>query len=354
MYHSSMRRQSDNAAQFLREGSFIFRLPQTVVRSFATPSLESMEYFQANVDHAYRISSIPEYETTIDFLNKLMLNALMPSRNINKIDLSDPLTALPHNPIIDMNLWTSIKYYPALHKAKNFALIDYASGVYTPSYSDLRYPISFLRSAKRSLAIACKNRPRYFLDWTGMISPFSHSRYLPWFWKGIPLDEDLMRYRSKIVMQHLAKQSEFVKSFIYADNPVLILVTESPGIAKIEERLEETARNSPNFARLLSKNDVSFFVKPHRTHPQFVDTHFSILGRRVFMPDGLMEALIPAELFFYSNYTTQLVSEFGSAVFNRLTNPTIPIRLQSDAWAVRSYGLVVDRARSEPDRVFPW
>ena len=171
--------------------SFIFRLPQTIIRAFGYLNLPSLKYFQAPINDSDLSCEIVDSITNMNY-------DLLRSVNVTEIQVFD-LTDNPHDfpspALIESNLVH--KNHSLLNRIPVKYLVPYGSSVFNPRYDDLKDIRAFLKCLRDSWNYKTLMSPKGVLDWASMILDQNNGRYTPWFWDRVELNSKIYQERIK-------------------------------------------------------------------------------------------------------------------------------------------------------------
>ena len=157
--------------------SFIFRLPQTIIRAYGFKNLLSLNFFQAPINNPGLSKKI--VESIIEMNNDLLSSISSDAVDIS--NFSDKSYELISTALIESNLIHGshllFKHIPVKY------LVPYASGVFNPKYTDLRDPRAFLKCLRDSWQYKKLVSPEGVLDWASMILNENKDSYFPWFFR---------------------------------------------------------------------------------------------------------------------------------------------------------------------------
>jgi hypothetical protein len=324
--------------------SLLFRLPQTLIRGLGIIDFQSLRFLQANIVRRenHRIGTDP-VEQEIMVLNSEIIHSINDNAKIDVVDLYDENTKVPDKTILDFNLIHFLQVNKKI-KLKNFAVLPYASEVYNPSYNELLHVNDLYWCLKKSMYIKKSLTPSYIYDWSSMISKSKNLRYIPWFWKAIPMDIELYLSQIQKVAKALSQKYNFLKLFTESKNPILVQYTESINGQSVDKLLTYLFESNSDFRNHLLNKDSAIFVKPHRSSLFQADKSTSLfMGRELHFASQLIEHYIPSEIFINSALNDSMViSEWSSAIFNYKCKNLIPI-LNTQDHLIRNLSLAGKR-----------
>ena len=323
--------------------SFIFRLPQTIIRAFGYINLPSLKYFQAPINNS---------DLSFEVVNSItkMNYDLLSSVNLNEIQVFS-LTDNPHDfpspALIESNLVH--KNHLLLNRIPVKYLVPYASNVFNPKYDDLKDMRAFLKCLRDSWNYKTLISPRGVLDWASMILNQNDGRFTPWFWDRIELDAKIYQERIQSAGIFLGKKSNLIRKIKAATKPIIIQPTRSVKNNTYNEVLEYYYNYSTKFRAMVDVGDVSIFIKPHRSEVLYekIRPNYSFHGNEVFFPNNLYDFYIPTEILVNIDNKVTLVSEVSSSVFNSFIESNIVINNELTKNLFKQYGLISHRFKSE-------
>lgn len=327
--------------------SFVFRLPQTIIRAFGLIDLPSLQYFQAPINN-------PELNTKIIESIKKMNHDLLRSINsedIKIINLEDGLQRLLSPALLSPALIESNLIHKHHHLFKAIPeryLVPYASGVYNPKYSDIKNIRGFLKCLRDSWNYKKMTSPKGVLDWASMILGDENDKYLPWFWERTRLHLDIYQKRIKSAENFLSDKSEYIGKIRAASNPIIIQPTRSLENDTYLKVVNDYYTKSLKFRAMVDSHEVTIFIKPHRSEVLYeqIPLKQRFRGHEVYYPDNLYDFYIPSEILLNINSRVTLVSEVSSSVFNHFINKNIVIKNVLTTGLFKQYGLIAHRFNS--------
>jgi hypothetical protein len=323
--------------------SFIFRLPQTIIRAFGFVNLPSLKYFQAPISDSNLSLEIVDSIANINY-------DLLSSVNEKKIEvfsLKDNLREFPSPALIESNLVHKnhflFKGIPVKY------LVPYASNVFNPKYSDIKDVRAFLKCLRDSWNYKQLVSPKGVLDWASMILDENYGGYTPWFWDRIELDTKIYQARIKSAEIFLGKKSDLIRRIRASKNPIIIQPTRSLINSTYDEVIEYYYNQSTKFRTMVDIGDVSIYIKPHRSEVLYekIRTTYSFRGNEVSFPNNLYDFYIPTEILLNIDNNVTLVSEVSSSVFNSFIKRNIIIKNELTKNLFNQYGLISHRFKSK-------
>ena len=316
--------------------SFIFRLPQTIIRAFGFINLPSLKYFQAPINNSDLGFEVVDSIANVNY-------DLLSSVNEKKIEvfsLNDNLGEFPSSALIESNLIHKNHYMLKSIPVKY--LVPYASNVLNPKYSDIKDVRAFLKCLRDSWNYKQLVSPKGVLDWASMILDENYGRFTPWFWDRIELDTKIYQARMKSAEIFLGKKSELIRRIRDSKNPIIIQPTRSIKNSTYDEVVEYYYNQSTEFRTMVDIGDVSIFVKPHRSGVLYekIRSNYSFRGSEVYFPNNLYDFHIPTEILLNIDNKVTLVSEVSSSVFNSFINHNIIIKNELTKNLFKHYGLI--------------
>lgn len=310
--------------------NLIFRLPQSLIRSFGIKDIANFNFFQTNFTrNSPQQNNVAEIEMGIYNLNSIIIGSLTGKKsNLKFINLLDEKLIYPINAVVDYNLITSSEINRGLKQIKNLTILPYDSLVLNPKFEDIRYLKSFLKSTKDCYFIWKKSKAKFCYNWIDMITLNDHKTFLPWFWKPKELSLNLYLTRIRDVALSLSNEFEFMNNFHNCVNPILIQYTEYKSEMRIQNQLDNLFNLSAIFRDRIRQPGAEIFLKPHRTNMNYEDNNLTrFKGIKINRPISIEENFIPSEVFINSrNSNLLLISEWSSSLFNFQIKDIIPIK----------------------------
>jgi hypothetical protein len=317
--------------------NFIFRLPQTIVRAYGIPSLNLFNYFQFPINRPNLSNKI---QKTIYEINDDLLGSIGGKNTVHISEKFFPFdkTSLPT--IVESNLvhlyHSKFKLLPEIY------LVPYASSVFNPKFKDLYHARAFLKCLKNSWYFKKLVPVAGVYDWASMILNESPSSYFPWFWKSLPLDLNSYITRLNLAHNKLINKSDYINLISDKKIPLIIQPTLSKELDTYLKVLEYYYHINKNLQKIVDENDVTFFIKPHRSDIEHYKARSinSFRGHTVYFPQNYYDFFIPTEILASINHKVVLVSEASSSMFNSLIPNKILISNSSTKKSLIDYGLM--------------
>lgn len=306
----------------------LIRLPQTLLRGLAIPNFTSLKVLQTNIERKLNFKdSVTPREAATYLINNKIIESIGMDTPETVLNIYDNKSLVPEHTIIDSNLAFNSKL-PSFRKYKDPVILPYDSVVHNPIYSDLSCIKGFVYCLKDSLYFRKGIRPKYVYDWAGMICKTQNSKYIPWFWKPLPMDLNLYLDRIQIVSKCLGNKFTFLNRFQNSVNPILFLYSSEWHQSTIENTLLSLYENSEILRNQIDTEGSDIFVKPHRAEPFVPKAPINYFkGSRIVYAESLTEHFIPSELFINSKKNEfLLVSEWSSTLFNHQIERFVPIK----------------------------
>lgn len=321
--------------------NFLFRLPQTIIRTYGLEKIDNLKYFQAPIN-TVKQNLDTSIVNSIYALNFDLLQSIQTFRTIEICKFPDTRNQLSHSVLLESNLVRT--YSDDLKELSEIYLVPYASTVFNPVYSDLSDIEGFLRCLKDSWSFKQLISPKGVLDYASLILNNTKGKEIPWFWKSIPLSFNAYNSRIKLANYTIGLKSPWVQLVSEATNPIIIQPTLSYKHNTYKEVLEYYYSASKGLQEMIDGNDVTIFLKPHRSDISQLGNHKidRFRDHKVFFPESFYDFFIPVEILLNSNYNTTLVSEVSSSIFNSSIRQIL-IRNNLTESLFHQYGLIASR-----------
>lgn len=320
--------------------SFIFRLPQTIIRAFGIPKLPYLDYFQIPINHKNLGSSVEKkiYEINGDLLSSISDKKIM---HVTERDFPFNKDSLPT--VIESNLvhlyHSKLKHIPTIY------LIPYASSVFNPKLGDLRDLRGLLKCLKHSWYFNKLIKIAGVFDWASMILDDKVGARIPWFWNSLDLDLNVYIERLKLAEIKMSKKSQFITLIQRKVNPIIIQPTLYKDRNSYLKVLDYYYQNNFELRKLIDENEVNIFIKPHRSDIVFWQKQkpSRFHGHDIHFPTDYYDLLVPTEVLLNIKNESTLVSEVSSTLFNSSISRKILISDFSTNKLLLDYGLMASR-----------
>jgi hypothetical protein len=320
--------------------SFLFRLPQTIVRAFGLDSIIIKNFLQAPVrlnngnkktDQAiYQLNEDLIYSVFDESPQKVMENKSNFESNFSPMILESNLINI---------------YHLYLQQINKLFLMPYASFVYNPKLSDLFYVKNFIKCLRDCNHYRKLISIQGVFDWASMVLKEEKSDYLPWFWDAIKLDQRKYNYRLTRANQYLKAKSELINLIAESENPIIVQIILDSHLNSYRKVLEYFYQNNLHFQNLLNKQSATIFIKQRRSDIEYnsKSSDENFLGNKIIIPKNLYDHFIPTEILLASNIRSFLVSEISSTVFNNLIANKIIVSTSRSSKMFMQQGLMAQR-----------
>ena len=320
--------------------SFIFRLPQTIIRAFGIPRLPYLDYFQIPINNKNLDNSIEKkiYEVNSDLLSSISEKKITHITERNFPFNKNSLPTVVESNIVHL-YHSKLKHIPTIY------LIPYASSVFNPKFEDLRHLRGFLKCLKDSWYFNRLIPIAGVFDWASMILDDRAGAYIPWFWNRLDLDLNVYIERLRLAEIKLGKKSQFIDLIQNKRNPIIIQSVLGKERTSYLEVLDYYYQNNFELRKIVDENEVNFFIKPHRSDISFLQKQKTskFRGHDIHFPNDFYDLLVPTELLLNIRNKPILVSEVSSTLFNSSISHKILISDSSTNKLLLDYGLMASR-----------
>ncbi len=292
------------------------RLSQTLFRSFGLEDLTSRVMLIQTGDYERNSTEFAYHKASQEFMVK-SANFFGMEYQIQETN-EYPYFKFKDSLIIDSSLVWHLDLR-RIKLPKLVALLDYACGSYNPTWRDLlNTPFLVTKSLNDSVFLLRQAgfRPKFFYDYALSLNEVPDA-CLPWFWSGLPLSKKLIISRSKEIFLSLLMNTPKFELLANCERRLLMLPS-SLQIYQYWLKQLETGSEKPDSlpSKLKALGIEEIFVKPHRSWNKPPLDERIIGTFRVTELTSPNEMAIPAELIYFSNPRTKVLSDYSSTLFS--------------------------------------
>jgi hypothetical protein len=296
----------------------IILLPQTVLRFWGIPNVESFKFFQTQLplrydnDHLF----VDEYYK----LNKMMLDVIG-VKNISSIKLENTADFNKSNALIDSHILNLSFHFIGEDKISDVSVVSYASDGYSSLLlSDVRYIEPFLRGVIRSFRLKRKFNPKVIWHWDDY-AKLKKNRLLNFGWDHNFINSDVVSfYAKKFLIKNIHNFQE-IADFNTDKSTILIYPPVNLNIEQLFDLLNKQIAANHAFKRTYTECD-QILIKQHKFCTSDYPATFNFHSKEIRVAKSINLRVLPIEILLFGFRKVTYVSPPTTSIFSSSLNFT--------------------------------
>ena len=296
----------------------IILLPQTMLRFWGIPNVESFEFFQTQLplrhDNDYLFSE--HYYK----LNKLMLDVIG-VKNVSSIKLDNTAYFNKSNVLVDSHILNLSRHFIGEKKISGVSLVSYASDGYSSLLlSDARYVEPFLRGVVRSFRLKRKFHPKVIWHWDDY-AKLRKDHLLNFGWEHNFINSDLVSFYAKKFLIKNLHNFEEIADFNITKSTILIYPPVNLNKEQLFDLLNKLITTNHAFRKLYTECD-QILIKQHKFCTSDYPATFTFYSKEIRVAKSLNLRVLPIEILIFGFSKVIYVSPPSASSFASSLNFT--------------------------------
>jgi hypothetical protein len=250
---------------------------------------------------------------TLYQLNSLIIRHVGHDIRFEANDLNQHQTYKNNEVFYDAHLLNLRNYY-FKNNPTNIGIIDYAThGHKTLLYSDIKYPVEFLRATKRNLQLKQIFNPIKIISWDDYAKQ-RQNELIRFGWHNIFCDSKKISNLSKTFLELNLSNLEHISKMDLNKDILLILPHSTDSLQKLRTKLMQLYSNL-EFRKDFEKADI-ILVKNHRISMSHFPNEFIFKDKKIFCFTTNFMKLLPAEILIQGLRNIKVVSVNSSSIYS--------------------------------------
>ena len=296
----------------------IILLPQTVLRFWGIPNVESFEFFQAQLPLRYDNDYL--FVEQYYKLNKMMLD-IIGVKNVSNVKLDDTADFNKSNTLVDSHILNLSFHFIGENKISDVSVVSYASDGYSSLLlSDLRYVEPFLRGVVRSFRLNRKFNPRAIWHWDDY-AKVKKNQLLNFGWDHNFINSDAVSFYAKKFLTKNIINFQEIADFNTAKSTILIYPPVNLNKEQLFDLLNKLITTNHAFKRSYTECD-QILIKQHKFCTSDYPATLNFYSKEIRVAKSINMRVLPIEILLFGFSKITYVSPPTSSSFASSLNFT--------------------------------